>query len=597
MLPVTGHAKGFNARPRLRLAVRGRGLLFVFFLLTVPGFVLPAQDFSSLSDTPGESAMAERWADWAEQAIAAGRWREAEAALERAQDFASVSSDLSYLLALVLRHENRPQAAILEAARRAIETDRWKNHSAAEARLVEAAVLIRLRFFEEALACLSRSGGSALLLEASCLRLSALLGAGNIQEFRAEMALALDRFPDDGRPVRILFQYAADRIPREDDRPLIDTALARLDRYLDAAPDLAFRAVPFIRDTEKARRLVLAYRSGGGTDPAALPAALNLGVIDEARAVAELFRPGDAAPDSSLSALDRDLIQKIWGLLRHNEGRELFGRNLLRFSGVISEDTDQDGVGEAFTRYENGIPAEYRRDADQDGVFEWLIRMNAGEPSSAVLLAGVDSGAGGPGELEFFWERYPWIQRAVLGEVTYIYRPRNFPLSPVRFGPLAGNGAFLYPFWDSGDSRPTDHTLVSFAGTIERPSREFSGAVERIELERGIPISGAEYLRGRTVSITEYRGGQPVLRRLDLDLDGRMETLRRFRAEPFPSPGEDSARPFKYRAIPETSESDWDGDGIYETGEEYLIDGRTARSWDMNRDGIREYTEINGDSR
>jgi hypothetical protein len=89
-----------------------------------------------------------------------------------------------------------------------------------------------------------------------------------------------------------------------------------------------------------------------------------------------------------------------------------------------------------------------------------------------------------------------------------------------------------------------------------------------------------------------------VLRRLDLDLDGRMETLRRFRAEPFPSAGEDSARgPFKYRAIPETSESDWDGDGIYETGEEYLIDGRTARSWDMNRDGIREYTEINGDGR
>jgi hypothetical protein len=405
------------------------------------------------------------------------------------------------------------------------------------------------------------------------------------------MAWALDHFPDDGGPVRVLFQYAAGRIPQEDDRPLIDTALARLDRYLDAAPDLAFRAAPFIRDTEKARRLILAYRSGGGTDPAALPAALDLGVIDEAQAAAELFRPRDAAPDSSLiSALDRDLIQKIWGLFRHNEGRELFGRNLLRFSGVISEDTDQDGVGEAFTRYENGEPAEYRRDADQDGVFEWLIRMKAGEPSSAVLLTGIDSG--GRGEIALFWERYPWVQRAVLGETTYIYRPRNFPLSPVRFGPLAGDGAFLYPFWDSGDSRPTERTLVSFAGTIERPGREFPGAVERVEMEQGIPLSGAEYLRGRTVLVTEYRNGRPVLRRLDLDLDGRMETLRRFRAAE-----ETVYDPFKHEAIPESSESDWDGDGIYETGEEYLLDGRTARSWDMNRDGIREYTEINGDDR
>jgi hypothetical protein len=71
-----------------------------------------------------------------------------------------------------------------------------------------------------------------------------------------------------------------------------------------------------------------------------------------------------------------------------------------------------------------------------------------------------------------------------------------------------------------------------------------------------------------------------------------METLRRFRAA-----GEPAYDPFGREAIPESSESDWDGDGIYETGEEYLPDGRTARSWDMNRDGIREYIEINGDGR
>ncbi|MDR1410725.1 MAG: hypothetical protein LBI91_00805 [Spirochaetaceae bacterium] len=562
--------------------------MLAFFLAGL-GPVLPAQGFPSPGGVPGDAAMAERWAEWAEEAIAEGRWQEAEAALERARDFADVSSDLSFLLALVLSHENRPRRDVLEAARRAIETDRWKNRSAGEARLIEASALNRLRFFGESLASLSRVTESGLAPDASCLKLEALLGAGDAGGFRAEMALALDRFPDDGRPARLLFKYASGRLPWDGDRLLVDTALARLDRYLESAPDLAFRAAPFIRDTGEARRLVSAYRAGGGDDPEALPAALNLGVIGEAEAVAELFRPRGVGPNS---ALDRGLVQRVWELFRNNEGKELFVRNLSRFSGVISEDDDQDGTGEAFAFYENGELKEYRRDADQDNVFEWVIRMSAGEPSLAVFSAALDSG--GRGELELFWERYPWVQRVLLGETAYIFRFRNFPLSPVRFGPLAGIGAFLYPFWDSGDSLLTERTLVSFAGTIERPSREFPGAVERIEMERGIPLSGAEYLRGRAVSVTEYRGGRPFLRRLDLDLDGRMETLRRFRTPPL-SGGEDTAYvPFKYEAVPESSESDWDGDGIYETGEEYLDDGRTARSWDMNRDGIREYTETGG---
>ncbi|MDR1128054.1 MAG: hypothetical protein LBL20_01985 [Treponema sp.] len=283
----------------------GRACLLAVLLAGL-GLALPAQGFPVPDGASGDAAMAERWAEWAERAIAEGRWQEAEAALERARDFADVSSDLSFLLALVLSHENRPCRAVLEAARRAIEADRWKNRSAGEARLIEASALNRLRFFGEALASLSRVTESSLASDAGCLKLEALLGAGDAGRFRAEMALALARFPDDARPARLLFKYASGRLPQGGDRPLVDTALARLDRYLESAPDLAFRAAPFIRDTGEARRLVSAYRAGGGDDPAALPAALNLGVIDEARAAAELFRPRGDGPDF---ALDRDLVQ------------------------------------------------------------------------------------------------------------------------------------------------------------------------------------------------------------------------------------------------------------------------------------------------
>jgi hypothetical protein len=39
------------------------------------------------------------------------------------------------------------------------------------------------------------------------------------------------------------------------------------------------------------------------------------------------------------------------------------------------------------------------------------------------------------------------------------------------------------------------------------------------------------------------------------------------------------------------SESDWNGDGIFETGEQYLPDGSIIYSWDTNGDGIRDYSE------
>jgi hypothetical protein len=65
-----------------------------------------------------------------------------------------------------------------------------------------------------------------------------------------------------------------------------------------------------------------------------------------------------------------------------------------------------------------------------------------------------------------------------------------------------------------------------------------------------------------------------------MDMDGRLETIRRFRRSDFPP--EDTGELM-------SSESDWDGDGIYDYGETYEGD-RVIRSWDMDRDGVREYS-------
>ncbi|MDR3337807.1 MAG: hypothetical protein LBT16_11465 [Treponema sp.] len=582
------------------------GLLFVFFSLS-GNVLLFAQERT------GDPAMAERYVDWAERAIAGGRWQEAEAGLERAQDFADVSSDLSCLLALVRRHENRPEPVILEASRRALETDRWQNHSPEEGRLLEAGSLIRTRAFAEALSSLAHITRAAFAAEASVLRLQALLGLRNLPDFRSEMEKSLERFPLDGRFPRILFKYGADKLPEGDERNLINTCLARLSRYMDTDPDLAYRAVPFIQrgtftlsgpgegspDTAEGRRLVLFYRAQGGADPEALIPALNLGLIDEVQAVTELF--GQEAPSGGeeLRTLDRKLMASLWDLLRHNQGRENFRRNLSRYSGVISEDEDQDGYPESWTRYEAGQIREYRYDADQDGLLEWRIDFAGGEPSRAEVAM---SGETGQREgARIVWDPYPQVLRVVFDGLTYHFNPRGFLLTPIRFTPLigAGSSAPLYPLKNALDARLTRGSLLSFARTIERQSGEFKGALERIELDRGIPLNAVVTRGGRTVSVTEYRQGRPVLQRIDLDLDGRMETTRRFRPAPPVLAGGDEQDgagrgfyPFDFRPETASSESDWDGDGVCETGEEYLPDGSVARSWDINRDGIKEYTII-----
>jgi hypothetical protein len=163
--------------------------------------------------------------------------------------------------------------------------------------------------------------------------------------------------------------------------------------------------------------------------------------------------------------------------------------------------------------------------------------------------------------------------------VTYIPRPGEFLFKPLEFRDFLGS-SLLYP--DRSFVRQISRrALVSAALAIEEPGRTIPGSIERTELQEGVKRRGREFLGDTLVSETEYLLGQPLVQRIDMDLDGRLETLLRFRRGNFPP--EDTAEPA-------SSESDWDGDGVYEYGELYEGD-RIIRSWDMDGDGAREATE------
>ena len=503
-----------------------------------------------------------------------GRWSEALIVLERGSVYADVSSDLSYLLALARSRFKKPRGSVLQALRQALGADRWIKYEPEDARLMEAEELISMKFYEDALGVLSILADSP---KSAQLRLKALYLSSKTEEFLRYTRQTLDRYPREPGPARIFLEYARlqsqrGNSPGETERQILDLVLGRLSLLLQDDPELAWMAAPYIRDAGDAARLVSAYRAVNDPVPASLPAALNLGLIDEETALNELFDSQKGSPN-----LDISLLETVWDLLRNETGMDQFRKSLAGFSGIITSDNNGDGIPEAVTLYLNGMPGGYSYDEDQDGLPELVLNFRAGEPISAIIAAGAEAGIARPvfpvqendrPKIYADWERYPALLEAELDGERFIFRPLDFFCAPVQFRELWASG-LLFPEKDPFALLLTRRVLIANSIRVERPSQEFQGAMEVVELNQSIPVRAREYLEGRLVSETDFLRGRPISQRVDLNLDGRLETLRHFRRfslvteEGLPAP----EILLDYKKDYDYAESDWAGNGIIERQE------------------------------
>jgi len=534
----------------------------------------------------GDSAIGDRYVQWAEQAIKAGQWAQARSALERAADYTEVSSDISYLLALARFNTNESRSSVLQAVGNALRVGRWTRYGEAEARLLEAQQLIAMRRYSAALDSLAIFRPPVETADAAMLRLSALKGLVNSgavsysAEFRRRMSEAMNRYPRDTRTLRLLFDYANyaytdGRKPNSDDIAIIELALERLPFLLPADPELAWIAAPFINDIEKTRQLLADYRAATSKpNPASLVPALNLGLLYDIEAVEELFSRESAA------VIDKDILVNVWKLLRSEKGRNHLALKLKAFSGSITEDEDHDGYVDSRAVYKHGVLEEYYFDADQDGLEDVAIIFNSGNPQWARMPAL---------PAVVYWESYPSVQRAVFGSGLYLPAPGGFRFAPLGFIEICASDStpgLLYPQREPLQQGITRRMLASFAVSVQQPSVEFAGGIEHIYLENGIPVNAEVILNNKTVSFTEFENGRPVIQWLDLDLDGRMETVRRFRKNIFTGRSalnwddlQGRLSQPDFRQLLESSESDWNGDGKFESGELYREDGSVVNKW------------------
>ena len=516
------------------------GFLPVFLLVFIPMMAF------SQEGPRGDRAMADLYAEWAKDVIDRGHWSEALAALERAYDFADVSSDISWLLALARSHENKPKAEVLEALNMALAVDRWVIYYPESARLLKAENLIAVRAYNEALEELSHVNRG---VEEAVLTLEAL-AAWRPVEFRRLLWETLDRYPRESEPVRLFFKFisnndAAGLNPASDDLDLLELIVRRrLPVLLNDDPELAWIAAPYIRDIAEARRMVSAYRAVNTPVPESLPITLKLGVIDEETALGELF-DFSRERHSGGNSLDMALLNEIWELLSMESSIAVFRRNLAAYTGVITEDADRDGIPETFAEYDRGWLKRCAYDTAQDGVPVLTVFFESGIPIRAQALIPPESTGGGysplRGPAEGFagsaltyrknanirWERYPAVLETELDGARFIPRPFDFYFSPVLFEELWGNSV-LFPRRDPMTPPLTRRTLVSWSLRVERPSLEFGGGVEVVELNQGIPVRAREYVGNLMVAETEFLRGRPQLQWVDLDFNGRMDTVRHF---------------------------------------------------------------------
>jgi len=564
----------------------------------------------------GDLQAALRYVQWIQQAVDEQRWDDALAAANRAMDFSTVSSDIPYLLAVVQSHYKNSirQKTVVDSLNKAIDANRWVKYSEYDAQLLKAQMLISMRSYQDALACLNKIDSAGSRADPVMLRLLALRGmaGGNepgydyvssAAQFRSSLLLAMVRFQRDPRPLRIFFEYARNRKPQSSELPqsdinLLELALKRLPFLQEADPELAWMAAPFIRDIGDARRSAAAYRSGSLSNqenfkpnPASIPVALNLGLIDDRTATEELFA---AFSGKETPSIYKNIIADTYKLLRSEEGRDLFTRKLLVFSGFIIIDDDNDGYIENTVHYRAGF-IDYLIDNISNNVLS--LKINFGldnDPQKvSVFISRNDSSRERDfsRRIDLQWERYPSVKQAELENETFKFGPVFFNYAPINFIELGGSGklsGLLYPELAYQYVALTYRSLLSFCSSYSRPSLEIDGATETIYMDSGVILRSVETLKGRQVSVTEFEKGMPVVQHIDIDLDGRMETIRRFRSPP---PDYEMENVLDFRRLIASSESDWSGNGNFKTREVYLQDGSVVYYFDIDGGGEMNYSE------
>jgi len=559
--------------------------------LLLCAFAFPARPagFETASAEGAASPLVRSAQDFA----ASGKWNEAASLLAEAEALDGRDSDARYLSALVLLKSKDDAAAALAELDAALLSRQFFLYDSGEALNLKASLLIRMRRFDEALALAAPQGRFPAAqvapadygAERRLAVAASLFGLGKREAAFREIGEGARLFPSEPRFARLFFEESLrdSTVPETDAiRDLGGLFLRRLPGLAELEPELRVLAAPFIADEGERRDSILAFRAMGGSSAQASLRALEYGIIDDSKCVAELF----AASSILLSDLS-----SLRGLLRDEKGVAALDEALSGYSGKVLADRDGDGFAEESAVYEKGLLRAYSLDGNQDGRPELIIEAKEGLPASLSLSRDGLS-------LEASYSRYPYVsslrflssgsaREYRFGPEAYIYAPLLLTAFP-----SAADDRIYFPE-ASPVPDPSERSAVAAALSLAARNGEYQ---DLISFDAGVPLRRERFLGGKLYGLLDYRNGRPGLERVDADGDGRFETERSY--DPEGDGSEASIRSlrvdldgdgvFEYReeiAFPHLKEWDFDGDGLVDARQTSVAQGGSRREFASRLDG------------
>ncbi|MBN1616214.1 MAG: tetratricopeptide repeat protein [Spirochaetales bacterium] len=498
--------------------------------------------------------------------INAGEWDQARFFAQLGTSYDSTLADFPYIDALALLASDGGRGAAIERLEQALATGRpWRSYDRKSAVLVCARLYAETTRYAQALTLLdevaSYSSADADYVSALCL-----YGTGRIREARSLISRAIDRWPFDPRFPRLFLIREKKGSPDDLSLNIASRITARLSVWENEDRELLLLTVPFEPSADIRKRNIRIYRGMGkndqqegqeGLSPLAALLALEYGLIDETRALEEVF-------SFSQTGLYRDDLVVLSSLIAGKETRARMVDILRDWNGLLHEDSNGDGLIDSRVLYQMGRPYHAYLDPNQDGDIDYELTCSLGKIEQVSIASQ---------GISVRYETYPAVKTITQHGREYVMVPGTFSWAPVSWKGDTFNlgGEPLYTFhYTRSITALTEHALIMSA-TYYRESSD-DGSELRVMLEKGVPLMGERRLGGRVYERILYTRGLPSRASRDENADGHFETIVDY----------DGQGEIRTISVDNNANSTW------EYRETYSPDGSVQKQWDSDENGSWE---------
>lgn len=550
-----------------------------------------------------------RYLQLAKQNFSDKNWDEAVSASKIGLAYDDSIADLWYINAAAKMNRGDKKSEVLSLVSKSLAGGEWVDYNKDGARILYADLLCSTREFSEAVSVLDQNP-FIYSSDAEYIRAKAYYNertAESIENARLKIDAARRVYPKDERFPRLFYSFEYELLNEKSDdenynmdelvQKIADSFFASISNYLKSDPEIELLASFFIENPEQKSRFVKAFNARGEKSPLYPALALELGLIDERSALDYFY-------DFSDKSVSLPVLRQFIKSIKDEENKKELCEYLNSYGGTLLIDTDGDLAVNMIVKYERGRPISISYDKNEDDENEWTSECDFGVPLNLSLASP---------PLKITYENWPFIR-----QIVYNFYSENSSSENVSFDIIADSLAWC-PFSIEAEQTAKENLdidffipvpedlenldlsgekLINSAMSYTISSKERKNASVRVTLLNGFAQEATYSVDGKTYAVAKFENGLPVTRLVDMDGDGIFETVEEYGYshdlnENFISKEDEMqiiTNLFGHAASQtgiylKSIKIDKNGDTIPDFAEEYTAGGGKISTWDSDFDG------------